>query len=278
MSSEPIVTRLAPGWARPFSSGYACRTGLFFSCEVLLWTHVCMATQVSESLKFFILENSIWLCCLILLLGVAWSIPYLRSTFRAMEIVVDDGPSLITELIPHYLFTGVMAAVTIILAFADYEILEHQSFQTFSLAIFAVVGLFGLEFAINSKIDYPQRVLIASTLLSVAVACPTSFTESSLVYLVALSLVLSSLLDALLIKQNHEIAVPAEILTLRFRMIIKLSLALTSGIRKLSGLSIPLILACMSCDTILHIQERRWGTFTERIYRKYVPSNSYTEA
>ena len=278
MSSESMMNRIAPGWVRPFSSGYACHTALFFSYEVLLWSHVCMAPQFNEQRKFEILFWSNWISLLVLAVGVAWSIPYLRSTFQMMEIVVEDGPSLITELIPQYLFVGVMAAVVIIVGISDYLILEHQTIPLTSISVLAFLGVVGLEFAINSKIDYPQRVLIASTLLSLSLACPTSLNDSNIVNLVGLALLISSLLDALLIKQNPDIMVSMETFSLRLRMVVKIFLALSIAIQRLCGLSIPLILFCVGCDVILYIQERRWGTFTERIYRKYVPPNSFTEA
>ena len=273
MSTDPMSehARIPRHWERPFKGAYASHTANFLSVQLVLWARILMmCTSLSFDIKLTTLYYSDWIASSIVLLGFAGTIPYTLSSFREGEVSIGRGPSIVSELIPQWITSGVLILVFFVLEIADYFICTHLSL---GLERWYYIGLSlgGVALFVISPDDFNNRLIVSCAVFNICVLQPTWFMDWSVVGPTAGALVASSLMDAYVVQGNRNVLLPLETEILRVRVICKILLVLCLIISIFNEFAFLCVIAVISCNIFFYIQERRYGTLLERRCLRELP-------
>ena len=271
MSTSPIMAANRQSWDRPFVAGYSCQTAFFVSTQLLLWAHAFAAVETELPTKLSVLFYANMTALVTVLLGFVAVVPYVRSTFQEKDVVVDGGPSLITDLIPQALANIALFAVIILVSIADQVTAVYMRIHSVTIAIYLVTGLAGLCVAIASLTDHKERVLVSTTVIAIAIQQPAWFSDWELMGPVAFAVLMSGYFDAVTVKVNQTVLRPLEVELLRIMIVFKLVLFLALAFTAASEVGILVIVAIVACNCAMYVQERRFGSITQRDYLRLVP-------
>ena len=201
MSDLPFHRSTDPRWERPFSAAFSSHTACFLSTQIFVLSHTFAAIETEYNFKLSVLYWSNLLSALLLVLGTIRIIPYVRRIFREQEIVVNDGPSLITELLPQFLQNVFLLLVITITGLTDYNISLRFNLDI-AVIVYFFLGLVGLALAISSVTDHKERVLVATTVVTCTVHRPLWFSDYALVLPVTMAVLLLAYFSAIDIRAH----------------------------------------------------------------------------
>ena len=250
-------------WIRPFIAGYSCHTANFVSAQILVWSRLLFLVG------FDILYISDLMSALVLLAGIALSVPYTLTIFREAELVVDGGPSLINGLIPEWLTTLALLLITIFLGLADSSFGGHRFSLTWSMYMLAAVG--SLVFAILSKSNHKERSLVSTAALLLCMNLPSVHFDLALRIVPSTALLVSYVFDAMDVKSNRSVLGALELSAYRFRMMAKLGLAVCMLFQVTRYITLVAVLILVGSDLVLFFAERRLGDVSHRQHLRTVP-------
>jgi hypothetical protein len=260
---EQAVMESNNDWVHPFVAGYSCHTANFISAQVLVWSRVLYL------IGFDIMYVSDWVSGAVLLAGIALSVPYTVSIFRRAELVVDGGPSLINGLIPEWLTTMGLLAISVFLGIADAGSGWHSISLSWLMYIFA--GLGSVVFGLLSKNHHNQRVLVSTAGFMICIHLASDYTDQAFRAFPAITLGISYVFDAMEVTSNRSVLGAFELSTYRYRMTAKLALAACMLFRVHRYVTLIVVLSIIACDFALYFAERRLGDIYQRQFLRNVP-------
>jgi hypothetical protein len=252
----------ASQWRRPFVASYSSHTACFCAIQILLLSRIFSAIETEYTLKLHALLACDILSVIFVIIGIIRTFPYLKSVFQEKEIVVDNGPSLITEIIPNFILCISVLTVSVVVGIADYTILQTVTIR-YAFVIYGLIGIGGLVFSIYSVESYKERVLTSSTLVCVCVSGTEWFSDWTLLLPVSISLLLWSYFSWKDMSLTVLSATESEVLRVRSIFLLILVLAICTS--AVNPFGVPVLVAVGACNCFRYIQDRRLGTIHERI-------------
>ena len=257
MSSEPLSGHFRHQWVRPMRLAYANHTCNFLCGQIIVWSRLLFAIGAN------VLLYADYLALLTLLSGVLLGLPYVILIFRESEVVVEGGPSLISDIIPEWVATASLLASLLIFWMADHLIGDSESMQP-AWIIYMILSLFGLCISILSARNQKDRVLVSVVLLVLSLHEAGEFAEIPNRTILACACTLSYLFDAYEVQGSRHLIHPKELSVMRVSMVAKLCLAVSILFELLNPVSIGLIGLLFVLNCFVHVYERRWGNLHER--------------
>lgn len=256
------MTALAQ-WSRPFNTSYSSHTACFFTIQILTLSRVFAAIETEYTLKLRFLLLCDVLAVAIVVFGIIRTFPYIKQVFQAQEIVVNNGPSLITELIPNFILSFVILSISVALFAADYSIWKIIDFKT-ARFIYFFIGFAGLVFSILSVHDSRERVIASTTMVTCTLSGAKWFSDFGLIVPVSIACSLLAFIAARESQNRSNLYIQTETEVLRVKALFLSILALSMLTSIVQPFGIMSLLAVFLCNGILYIQERRLGSLFER--------------
>jgi len=249
--------------SRPFNPSYSAHTACFLAIQLLTLSRVFTAIETEYMAKIRFLLFCDILSVLLVIVGIIRTFPYIKQVFQAQEIVVNNGPSLITELIPNFILSLVILSTSVALFAADYSVYTRINFKTARL-IYCCIGIVGLIVSILSVHDYRERVIASTTLIISTLSGAEWFSDFGLIVPVSTACVLLSFISAREARNTSNLYIQTETEVLRIKAFFLLLLALSILTSFVQPFGITSLLAVSLCNGVLYIQERRLGSVFER--------------
>ncbi len=250
-------------WARPFIAGYASHTSCFLATQILTLSRVFMAIETEYSLKVNVLLILDLAALCICIVGLIQTFPYIKQVFQAQEIMVNGGPSLITEIIPNLILSITLLTTTVTLFYADYTIRLNLNFHR-ARFFYIFIGLVGLVVAILSVHDYRERVIAAATIICSCLSGTQWFSDFGLIVPVATACLLLAFISFRESQNLTNLATNTEIEIFRVKTLFLVILALSILTSFVQPFGIMSLVIVFMCNGFLYIQERRFGSMPER--------------
>ena len=265
ISSSPLASSmLGDVWKRPFTAGYAGHTAFFLSSQLLLASHILFAVETEYNFKLQVVYYCNLSAVVFLLAGAAIVTPYVLSTFREGEVVVQNGPSLIIELIPQLVQNISLLVLILVVAFADRMIASAHQFGS-AVYIFMLIGIVGFLLAIASNEDHKERVLIACTILSISLRRPHWFSDLEVTLPMALALIVWIGFLWTSLRSNLLVLRPLELEFIRAKILFVAILILSILVSWMTEFGIFAIAAVLVCNGASYYFERKLGSVSERV-------------
>ena len=264
MSSEPLSGETRVGWVRPLSLANANHTCNFLAGQILLWSRIMSITGTD------IVRISDIIAAVIILSGVVLGFPYVISTFRNSEVVVEGGPSLIRDILPEWGFSALLFGLVLTLFFAD-RFVECERAGMTAWSLYTLVALVGVVVSIYSATNHKERVLVSVTYLVICLHRLDDFPAHRTQYILSIAFLLSYWIDALDVQVNRELLDVNELSVFRVQMILRVFIALSILFVPWKWLSVILISCLFGSELVLHVYERKFGSVESRSYLSVVP-------
>ena len=252
-----------PHWKRPFVKAYASHSACFLALQILTLSRIFVAVETDYTLKIRILMGSDIAAVSVVLIGIVQTFPYLKQVFRQQEIVVDHGPSLITELIPSFLLSLAILLTCAIFFCADYSIHKHINLDI-ARVVYAIFAALSLPVSIASVHDYRERVIASCTGLACCVSTARWFSDFGIIVPVSLACTLLAYVGFCDSQRCSTVCTQTEVEILRVRSIFLLIVALGIVNAFFQPFAVLSLFIVFICNCSLYIQERRFGALHER--------------
>ena len=263
MSTDPFAGNARHRWARPLTLAYSNHSSNFLCGQIIVWSRLLFAIGTD------VLLWSDYVAIVVLILGVLLGLPYVLSAFRENEIVVEGGPSLVSDVIPEWVASATLLVAVLVFWIADRLIGTNDSLGP-AWFIYLVISLVGLGASILSARNQKDRALVSVVLLILSLHEAGEFPDITIRTILACSCILSYLFDAYAVRGARELIHRNELRMTRVNMIVKLLLALSIIFVSLNALSTIFIAILFVLQCSIHIGERKWGTLEERAYLNFV--------
>jgi len=251
-------------WKRPFIAGYSTHTVCFLAIQILVLSRIFTAIETEYIMKLRAMMACDLLSGLFIVIGIVRTLPYLKKVFEEKEIVIENGPSLITEILPNFILSLIILAVSAILFMADYSIYKTVTLK-YALIIYCILGIAGLIVSIYSVESYLERTLTSCTIISVCLSGSQWFSDLGIIVIVAISVCLWSFMSWRETRLLSDTLTQTEIEISRARSIFLLIVLLAILTKAVNPFGIPALFAVGACNMFRYIQDRRLGTVSERI-------------
>ena len=199
----------------------------------------------------------------ICIVGLIQTFPYIKQVFQTQEIVVNNGPSFITEIIPNLILSLALLFTSGILMFADHNIRADLNFHK-ARFIYISVGIVGLVLSILSVHEYRERVIASTTLICVCLSGGQWFSDFGFVVPVAIACLSLAVISFRESQNPTTLRTITEIEIFRVKTIFLIVTALSMVSSIVQPFGIMSLLIVFVCNGFLYIQERRFGTISER--------------
>jgi hypothetical protein len=266
-ASDPMLHGSSQlGWVRPIRSlGFSGHTANFVAIQIFLLSRAFFAIQHPYEHKLSVIRICDWISVLSLLLGTLLVLPYVKQIFQSREIVVQGGPSLITDLIPQLITNAGLLFVLILAAYADNTVRHSLNF-TVLVPVYFFLSLLGFAMSMTVHDSSRQVLIISSIGLVACIHQPKWFSDLELVVPASLGVCVLGMQLMWEGKTFSSVLTDIEIEVIRIRSVFLFLTGVCMAFEGFKDFGAVCLTAVAICNTFMHFHQRRLGTPSERMH------------